>query len=331
MKAYVVRTLFGDTSQSKEFWQSLRSGIARIGWSYSDDLDLRAIVEENKQGRWHMLTPAQQEAWYCHGFVDRAEVGDLLFYPDVPESGKFVVAKVTDGYSFLPAKDAIGGDFRSARKCELVTSLPISRSDGIVHPWLCRRLGLQGRFYELYDEKAVEFTLDRYRAGQAGQTEADVRDALEELMESIAKDTDWSRFFPGAKLSNILASIFEERGYSVQLTEGPAERGSDLVVTIEDELLANPIVVGIQVGSYLGDVSPGQVRRKLRQLLNGWEVNHLDSGVLILAGKCGADARQVVEDHNKENAERKVKILDGSDLARTVLLRNSLRRAQDVS
>ena len=129
-----------------------------------------------------------------------------------------------------------------------------------------------------------------------------------------------SRLFP-KNLSSVLASIFEDIGYAVQLKEGAGERGSDLVVEISDELLVKPIVVGIQVGSYESDVHPDTVRGKLEQLLAGWNANYLVFGSLILTGKCGPEARQVIEDHNKQNPTYRVKLLDGPDLARFVLLR----------
>jgi hypothetical protein len=45
-----------------------------------------------REGRWKQLDGNQQDAWYCHGFLDRAECGDMLFYPNVPEYGQFCVA-----------------------------------------------------------------------------------------------------------------------------------------------------------------------------------------------------------------------------------------------
>jgi hypothetical protein len=67
-----------------------------------------------------------------------------------------------------------------------------------------------------------------------------------------------------------------------------------VVVEISDELLVKPIVVGIQVGAYREEVLASSVREKLEQLLKGWDANHLESGALILTGKCGPEARQVV-------------------------------------
>jgi hypothetical protein len=157
MSAFVVRTEFADPESASQFWKSLQMGTARIGWSYRDDLDLKNIVEINNQGHWSSLNIEQQDAWRCHGFVDRAMPGDHLFYPNVPEYGKFVLVKLAYGdYSLLDPNQSINGDFRSARPCELATPVPILRSDQIVHPWLRRRLSLQGRFYELYDKEAVD-------------------------------------------------------------------------------------------------------------------------------------------------------------------------------
>jgi hypothetical protein len=141
------------------------------------------------------------------------------------------------------------------------------------------------------------------------------------MMDIVASNIIFPRFFPGRDLSFVLASILEDLGYAVELQEGAGERGSDLVVQISDELLVEPIVVGIQIGSYEGEVAPDQVRKKLNQLLVGWDDNHLEFGSLILTGKCGPEARQVVESHNKQNPTRRVKILDGPDLARFVLLK----------
>jgi hypothetical protein len=121
--------------------------------------------------------------------------------------------------------------------------------------------------------------------------------------------------------------LLEGFGYSVQLQEGPAEFGSDLLVQISNEFLVRPIVVGIQIGSYEGSVNASQVQLKLDQLLAGWDRNHLDAGALILAGECGSESRQVVHNHNLKEPSRTVKLLDGADLARIVLLRSIATQA----
>jgi hypothetical protein len=45
MNAFVVRTEFTDPEHGNEFLDSMREGLARIGWSYQDGLDLASIVQ----------------------------------------------------------------------------------------------------------------------------------------------------------------------------------------------------------------------------------------------------------------------------------------------
>jgi hypothetical protein len=83
--------------------------------------------------------------------------------------------------------------------------------------------------------------------------------------------------------------------------------------------LIEPVLIGVQVGSYEGEVKPWAVDVKLKQLMSGWDHNRLSYGALVLAGKCDDEARALVTEHNRKNSDRKVKLVDGYDLARLVL------------
>jgi hypothetical protein len=307
MHSYVVKTVIRGDSQdlARKLFESLQTGWARIGWSWLDNLDLSQIIS----GNWNELDGNQHDAWYCHGFVDRAQNGDLLFYPNVPEFGKFSVAKITGEYQFLSADDSLDGDFRSARHCELLTQRPISKSDEIVAPVLRARLDLRGRFYQLYaDEEIADFL---NRLPEAGTATADISATLDKMLEEAAKsmESKWSRMFPQKDLSKVLAQLLMDRGDTVEYKEGPGERGADLIVSMVNEFLREPILIGVQVGSYEDKVWPNTVVEKLNQLLSGWEANKLNYGALVLAGKCEDDAQAVINEHNKSNPDKKVILL----------------------
>ena len=313
MHSYVVKTIIRGDSQdlARKLFESLQKGSARIGWSWLDNLDLSQIIS----GNWNEFDGNQQDAWYCHGFIDRAQIGDLLFYPNVPEFGKFSVAKITGEYRFLSADESLDGDFRSARNCELLTKRPVSKSDEIVAPVLRARLDLRGRFYQLYaDEEIADFL---NRLPEAGTATADISATLEKMLEEAAKsmESKWSRMFPQKDLSKVLAQLLMDRGDTVEYKEGPGERGADLIVSMENEFLREPILIGVQVGSYEDKVWPNKVVEKLNQLLSGWKDNKLNYGALVLAGKCEDDAQAVINEHNKNNPDKKVILLDGRDLA----------------
>ncbi len=312
MAAYVVRT----ETDGQALLDKLREGSARIGWSYSDGLDLQYIINNTSGGS---LNGAQRDAWHCHGFVDVADTGDFLFYPHVPDYGLFCVVKLLGGYALLPDQDGINGDFRSARPCQLMTSEPIDKRDAIVPPVIRHKLGLQRRFYSLnVDQSDIESLLSNLPKRSVKR--ATYASSFSQMMDAANRDLakQWNTFFPVANLSRFLAELLERHGERVDLREGPSERGSDLVVEIQNEFLDRPLVIGIQVGSFEGDVYPGKVKEKLNQLLDGWDSNSLDYGALVLTGDWRDDAKQVVEDHNRDHPTQRVKWIDGRQLARIV-------------
>ena len=93
------------------------------------------------------------------------------------------------------------------------------------------------------------------------------------------------REFNRADLSRQFCSeLFERMGYSPDVQEGPAEAGSDVVVTVGSPLLPEDvgIRIGVQAFSYQGTVNKEKLQAKLEQLLRGWEENSLAYGVLLI-------------------------------------------------
>lgn len=319
-KAFVVRTDVETQAERDALWASLQQGLARMGWSYADDLDLGMIVRRTAAGEWDRLTVEQKNAWYCHGLIDRAQVGDLLFYPKVDQHGRFAVARVTGEYMFLPAGQGIKDDFRSARRCELLTATPIAYDDAIVPAIIRHKLGLQGRFYELREPDAIAALLAALpSAGK--RTREDHFEELIGRLQALEEDlaSRLPGLFPAKNMSAFLSQLLGRMGHEVEYLEGPSERGSDIVLVMENPFVAAPLRVGIQVGSYTGNVSADQVSEKLKQLLSGWSANRLDYGALVLTGACGSDARAVLATHNKDHPAQAVRLLDGGDMARLVL------------
>ena len=322
MSAYVVRTEFPSRDAGQRFWRSLQGGRARIGWSYDNTLDLKMIVDETNIGQWRKLSAPQQAAWYCHGFIDRALAGDLLFYPHVPERNHLIIVRLTDGpYRLLDESEAIEQDFRSARPCEVLTRAPVSMDDAIVPIPVRHKLGLQRRFYELKDEQAVSDLVAKL--SNAGNRLAAT--PLERLAERVAEHrtqaeaafaTDLARQFPTHRLSEMVHLLFRANGDQTDYQEGRSENGSDIVLSIDNPVLLRPMRVGIQVKAYSGNVSPQELQRALTQLLNGWEANRLDAGALVITGDINAAAREVLNAHNRENHRQPVRLLDAAQITR---------------
>ena len=209
-------------------------------------------------------------------------------------------------------------EIRSYRPCSLVTPEPVDMRDEIVSSQLRHRLGRPGRFSRVYDTTPFHrFLEDIEQAGQ--QQDGSARVAVERIHQDLRRDLPsvLRREFGRADLSRVFcAELFERMGYSSEVQEGPAEHGSDVVVTAGDPLLPNKGVrIGVQAFSYEDPVDAPNLREKLEQLLEGWEENFLDYGVLLTTGRCSPDARALVDTHNGKDHNRQVRLIDGDELA----------------
>ena len=145
-QVWVVRTTHEGTGQPVEgVFDALRRGYARIGWSSHANQDLREIDRKIRNGE--RLTPAEgggrKGAKRCLRFFTEMREKDVLLYPHQPERGEFAVVQVTTGeYGY---DDGLDEDFRSFRRCKLISEAPVNMDDEIVIDDLRDRLGRPGR------------------------------------------------------------------------------------------------------------------------------------------------------------------------------------------
>lgn len=234
----------------------------------------------------------------------------------------FCVVRVTGKYDYSAKEDSLDGHFRSFRPCELITTEPVVMYDEIVPDQFRQRLGRPGRFSEVYDTGPLSIVLEGLpKAGhlQDGSNRPAIKRIHDELRDKLPDAI--SREFGQANLSrNFCRELFERMGYSVDsvaVQEGPAEAGSDVVVTVGDSLLPDRIEfqIGVQVFSSKGTVKGPYFKSKLDQLLEGWDHNRLDYGALLTTGCCSEEAREILREHNQNAPHRLVRLIDGGELA----------------
>ena len=311
MAVWVVRTE-DDGQPVQGVFVELQTCRARIGWSWGDDQDLRLIA------RGEPLNEDQRNAKRCLRFLTEVQPQDYLLYPNQPVIGSFSVVQVEGEYSYSARNEGVGPDFRSYRPCSLVTPEPVDMRDEIVSSQLRHRLGRPGRFSRVYDTiPFYRFLEDIENAGQ--RQDGSVRMQVQRIHGDLRRNLPHAlrREFGRADLSRVFcAELFERMGYSSDVQEGPAEHGSDVVVTVDDPLLPNEgVQIGVQAFSYEDPVDAPALQEKLNQLLAGWEVNLLDYGVLLTTGRCSEGAKAVVSAHNGESPNKRVRLIDGDELA----------------
>lgn len=296
-------------------FEELTEGSARIGWSYQDNLDLQIIRDMREQGE--QLDEDQQDAVRCLGFLTRVHVGDYLVYPHQPERGKFTVVRVTGDYDYSAEEDGLNNDFRSVRPCELVTPEPVEWYDEIVPAKFRYRLGRPGRFSEVYDPHPFSLVLnelqdqgdiqDGSNSRRLGRIYRDLRQELPKALLREFAQADLSRRF--------CRELFDRMGFSAEVLEGPGEAGSDVIVTVGNALLPVEFRIGVQAFAYEGEVEEAALIEKLDQLLQGWEINSLDYGVLLTTGRCSVAAKTALRNQNMGEQDRKIRLVEGDDLA----------------
>ena len=317
--AYVVKTVIEGQPFPGVFGE-LKSGQARIGWSYQDNLDLRLLLGRIEQGE--QLNEDERDARRCLGFLTRVKLEDYLIYPHQPNRGKFSVVQVTGEYDYSTEQDGLDEDFRSFRPCVLKTPEPVDMYDQIVSSQLRHRLGRPGRFSQVYDAAPLFGFLTNLP--NRGQRQDDSDQMSEMSLQRIHDELRGKlpealhREFSRADLSRqFCRALFDRMGYTtdVHVQEGPAEAGSDVVVTVDNPLLPGEFRIGVQVFSYVGTVEGRDLQSKLGQLLRGWEANSLDYGVLLTTGRCSEAAVTALDNHNKKKPTQLVRLIEGNDLA----------------
>ena len=314
--AYVVKTVV-EGQPIPGVFDELKAGRARMGWSYQDNLDLRLLLGRIEQGE--QLDEHERGAKRCLGFLTKVKLEDYLIYPHQPNRGKFSVVQVTGDYDYSTEQDGLDEDFRSFRPCVLKTPEPVDMYDEIVTSQLRHRLGRPGRLSQVYDTSSFSGFLEDLHNHQQGQRQdGSNRASLRRIHNGLRENLPDAlrREFSRADLSRQFCRVlFDRMGYTTDVQEGPYEAGSDVVVTVDNPLLLGEFRIGVQVFSYEGDVQESALQPKLDQLLRGWETNSLNYGVLLTTGRCSEAAVAALRNHNKEKPDRRVRLIEGDDLA----------------
>lgn len=317
MSVFVVKTMDKyDGQPIPGVFDELEAGYARIGWSWQDNQDLRVINDARENGE--PLDEHQQEAVRCIRFLTRPIVGDYLIYPHQPKRNRFSVVEVVGDYDYDDEGGGIGGDFRSVRPCDVIAP-NIDIYDERVPSQFRYRLGRPGRFSQVYDTRPFDSLIQDWDAGEPEQLQDKtnairirrihnrLRNDLPDALRMEFTQADLSRRFS--------AELFERMGFTCVVQEGPNEAGSDLVVTVGNPLLIDEHRIGVQAFAYEGEVEAAKFSEKLEQLVKGWETNNLDFGVLLTTANCNDEIVGILDEHNRNNLNRQIKLIDGDGLA----------------
>ncbi len=168
MNIYAIRTSgsANDKYIQPKIFKHLESGIARFGWSYTQDSNLYEIENKLEEYNWDYskLDEDQAYIWSKSNFLLRIEKGDYLVYINQPSLGLCTVLKVKEKYGFdegiycddLSEYSIDSRDYRHIIKGDFIGIFDRNNTD-LVKQTLRKKLVLRGRWWKIKDEAETEF------------------------------------------------------------------------------------------------------------------------------------------------------------------------------
>ncbi len=301
-------------------YESLKNGKARFGWSQFDGADLRKIKEKIDKYGWDSLSDDEKECWkHAHFMLSHVRYGDYLIYINMPKYGECTIVKVTGEYNFSEIwDDGKASDFRHYLPCEFVTTF--NRESNIVHPYLRRRLGLQGAWWRVYAKQEFEELLREIREGGKGKEAIErLEEAMNKYLNNISKELH--RIFPGKSLEDLLVEILGRMPNVLNVRKGPDINGADLEIEFETGLeiegLRKRELCAVQVKSYEGEMGYTKAIEDIKRAFDS-NSDYTCGLIISTAIKMTEEFERELEELRKDK-NRDVGILIGKDLASLIV------------
>ena len=311
--------------EGSDYWMpriynDLKKGKARFGWSYFDKADLKKIKVKIDNGGWNSLNNEEKESWiHAHFMLSYVKQGDYFVYINMPEYGKCTIVKITGEYNFSEIWDnGKEGDFRHFLPCEFVATF--DRNSNIVHPYLRRRLGLQGAWWRIYAKQEFEELLQEIKEGRQGK---EVKERFEEEMnkylDKISERLNY--IFPSKNLEDLLIEVLRNLPNVLDVRKGPDVNGADLEIEYETGLeiegLQKKELCAVQVKSYEGEMGYTKAIEDIRRAFDSNP--DYTCGLIISTALKITEEFEVELEKLRKDTGKNVGILLGKDLARLVV------------
>ncbi|HVA82333.1 MAG TPA: restriction endonuclease [Candidatus Binataceae bacterium] len=310
--------------------EELRQGRLRQGWGYDPSQDLRLVQREiaNQGAWWERLSENQKEVLPHLRMLadahDSVQPGDWAIVPNLPEQGLFVIVEVVGNYYYEPLKlssdsdiNGTSSDYGHILPVQILTPNGINKYADPVDAKLRGSLHTPKRMWCLdpYRDSLVQL-MDDYKGGvpllAATSGEARLSNAwgiawdhaAEALRERLGKELD--KRFQAAEWEEPIKIALEGLypGADIRWVGGPAEKGADVVVQIQNWFGSVPWLVIVQVKNYTARIGADVVT----QLRTAYEHYGKDGTVLALVVMTTADEMGADLSREKEKLSTELKI-----------------------
>lgn len=325
MKIWAIKSPIGEVNQDvmQFLTDSLKSGISRFGWGYSDELDL-----ENLVSKLDRLNKKEIEAWSKSNFLRNIKEGDWVVHINLPKWGSCIAAQVIGKYEYEKI-DNIASDFRHMIKIDTDSLIIFDRNDIAVLPNISARLKLQGSHWTISNTEDFLQTIQNLKSSNLNKSKNDtvgifhLKESLNPILKSITEKIHKSH--PGARLESLIAEVFRRVPSVISVNENGKKKGwgtdygADLIVTYSSGLgvanLEKEDILVVQVKSFEGNHNE---TNSVNQIENAIKQYNATAGLIISTAQPTENLQKAIDELSK-SLDKSVGLMAGEDVAKFVL------------
>ncbi len=303
---------------------SIRNGVSRFGWGYTDKADLNKVAAKP----FHERDEQERQCWAKANFLLEVQPGDWVVHINLPYWGACFAGKVAERYSFEQDDNEVS-DFRHMLKLDSGTIVEFGRSDDRVLPIIGSRLRLQGRFWRIRHEQEFLQTIENINAGElkkGADESVGVFYLKKDLLPLLSAITDKIyRTHPAGHLEGLTAAVFRKIPKVVDVRENgrhkgwATDNGADLIVTYKSGLAVGNLekdeTLVVQVKSYTGQHWEVNAVSQTETAIKEYEA---DAGLIITTAESTRELEAAVEELSAKLG-KPIGLIAGADVAKFVL------------
>lgn len=332
MRRYVVvRT---DKVRVSFVLREFEQGRLRQGWGWLPSQDLRLLRAKVNAGQ--KLSAEEIAAWHNRRLLDTEpdglKPGDVVVVPNLPERGRWVLARVTGPYTYAPPdpEAGVGADY-----AHVVAVAPIRAPGGslaVIDPDNenvdARLRATMRNLSRMWSIDALGAAVEKIIAVAEGggdmvtvQPEAKKQEAVFEVVRAAAWTAVRERYH-GAQFEQLVLTLFRRvyAGGRVEHWGGRSEQGADLIVFTQDPL-GLEYKVAVQAKMFDGVIDDTQA---LVQIAQARKAHRVDAGVVVTTATETSERFEARRAALEEELGIDIKVIDRDEL--TVLLMEHLGR-----
>ena len=299
---------------------SIKEGISRFGWSYSDSANLILLKEKS----WNDMGDSERDIWKKSNFLLEISEDDWIVHINVPTWGKCTAGKVNNPYHFDPNNKL--DDFRHCIDLDIGSIIEFDRNDDNIVPIVSRSLKLRGRYWKVYCKKEFFESVENLKTNKVN-TKGENRGTFflkKHLSEPLEKITELiHKNHAGKKLEGFLAKVFRNIPTVKDVKENGVgwgtDYGADLIVEYNSGLPINGLEITeklvVQVKSYEGEHWETNAVEQIEMAVQEFDA---DAGMLITTATKTERLEQAIDKLSNKSG-KPIALLAGIDVARFVM------------